>query len=107
MKEFIVFAITRNSDNDSGEGHTMDTGIYFTKNSDAIEFCESNRYKEYAVQGYVNKEYAKYNVEEKTLRIFSDLDDYDAMGVFAKKEDKRKELLNRLTAEERNILGLQ
>lgn len=77
MKTTIVYAIMRNTDSIEGRGPLEETGIYFKNRGDAIRFAGSDRYKKFAVMGYVSSEYADRYVQEKEILTFDGLTDYD------------------------------
>ena len=107
MKSIEIFSITGNTDKTEGRGREIDTGISFTTEAAAIEFAKSKHYGQFAVMGYVNQEYAKYNVSHKVFDVFDSMKDYETNHPKAIKENKRLAALAKLTDEEKELLGLK
>lgn len=104
MKEITFYEVTANSDTTEGRGHTIYTGICFDHENDALAFAQSDHYKPYAVMGVVNKEYSKFNVKKQTKIVYECFNEYDSET--QRKIDLKQSALDKLTEEEKEILGL-
>jgi len=102
MKETTFYEIMENTDKTEGKGREIGTGIWFNLEKDALEFCSSSRYSKFAVMGYVSKDYAKYHYKKIYRTIYESLEEYDNYS----KDEKIKNALNKLTDDEKKLLGL-
>ena len=101
MSEY--YEITKNSDSTEGRGVTVPTGICFWDKADALLFVKSDRYRKYGVMGGLGSE---YDIKTKTTKlpvIYSSIEEYDKINDV---ENIRKQALEKLTAQERKVLGL-
>tara|TARA_R110002096_G_scaffold118120_2_gene255849 strand:+ start:590 stop:913 length:324 start_codon:yes stop_codon:yes gene_type:complete len=104
MKQHNYFSILKNSDTTEGRGPMHQTGIGFTSEADALAFVKSEIYaKKFGVQGMPGSDYC---VDEVTLFVYKNLDEYMAMAPDVEKERKRRVALKKLSTEERELLGL-
>ena len=105
MKIIHCFTITKNSNTNAGSGHTIPTSIAFRKHEDALMFAASERYAPLAVQGIVNKDCAKYNIQKTKFVIYDDIYDFDTNEPELRKQTLIKSTIAKLTKEELNALG--
>ena len=103
MNQLTLYSITENMDKTEGRGPKRDTGIYFTRYGDALKFVNSEHYKKYAVMGVIGS-YSKYDVETKDLYIYDSFDEFDEK--IQEESSKKAAALNKLTGEEKKLLGL-
>ena len=100
MKEIECYELLANTDRTEGRGGTEVVGR-FVHYSDALSVNNDPRfYKEYGVMG--SKSDPKYNIRKANIVIFDSNEDFFNM----KKEYLKERALAKLTAEERNLLGL-
>lgn len=109
MQTIEVYSVTENTDKTEGRGPRKDVGIYFLKEEDALKFVSSKKhYGKYAVMGFVDEKrpYGN-NIERKIFEIFDSIEDYEKDGISAANERKRLNALEKLTQEEKELLGLE
>lgn len=102
MHRQTLFAITYNSDSTEGRGHTLTLG-YAKSQELAVQIVTDPRFKQYCVWGvHSPTDAVKYNVRETDLVIFDTVDE----AYVIPDEWTRQKALEKLTAEERRVLGL-
>lgn len=100
-KDIEVTTIYSNSDNIEGRGHDVEVA-HFANHSDAVAVCKDERfYKQHGVMGMpMNPEYAckkhRMHVYESAQEYWNQHDEHN----------KRQRALDKLTTEEKKILGL-
>ncbi len=99
MKTIEYYAALANTDNTEGRGGTIQVAA-FDNYSAALEFVKSDYYAMY--HGVMGTPGGEHDVERKTFPLFATADG----AVHAGEDAKRAELLNRLTAEEKRLLGI-
>jgi len=109
MEAIEVFSVTENADSTEGKGPTVDTGICFTSETDAVDFASSAHYKKFAVMGFVkigDRNAGKHNVRRRVFELYDSMEDYEINSPIAENEKKRFAALAKLTDEEKELLGL-
>lgn len=102
MHRQTLFAITYNSDSTEGRGPTLTLG-YAKSQELAVQIVTDPRFKKYSVWGVHSAiDAVKYNVKETELIIFETVDE----AYVIPDEQTRQRALEKLTAEERRVLGL-
>lgn len=102
MLRQTLFAITYNSDSTEGRGHTLILG-YAKSQELAVQIVTDPRFSQYCVWGvHSPSDAVKYNVKETELTIFESVEE----AYVIRDEWTRQKALEKLTAEERRVLGL-
>lgn len=102
MKTFSYYAIMEEIDKAEGRDELKETGIYFDNYTDALTFTKSREMKEFTVMAHVRPEGHTELIKKRVINVFENISEC----VNQMKEDKRIQALNKLTKEEKEILGL-
>jgi len=104
MKQHNYFQVLKNIDTTEGRGPMLPTDIGFTTEDAALEFVKSNTYaKKFGVMGTPGSDYC---VDEVTLFVYDSVDEFMNKNPEVEQEKKRRTALKKLSAEERQLLGL-
>jgi hypothetical protein len=100
--EIVEFTqIMSNSDTMEGKGHTIVHG--YTRNAEiARAIVSDKRFARYCVMGVQSPDDYKYMTKSVTIKIFESVDDF----FHNSKEEIRKRALAKLSAAEREALGV-
>ena len=104
MVTLSYYEVTENTDKTEGRGPTRGTGIAFRTKEDAVRFVSSDFYKRFAVMGVVSSGYAEYSVDKRYVYLYDDFEQYKVEGVEQENQEKLNAALDKLTAEEYNLI---
>jgi hypothetical protein len=108
MINLKYFVVTTNTDLCEGRGTTIPTRIAFEDESEALKFVQSRHYKKFAVWGQpIPEDCAKFHISKIEVNVFENMVEYEEQHRFIEKEEKRRAALDKLTPEDRLILGLE
>jgi hypothetical protein len=99
VSEHEVWVITANADKNEGRGQQVDVAFFENKSAAIKTKNDSRFYKEHGVQG---QRLPDSDVQYRVLRIYSSVEEYFKNDA----EQKKQRALNKLTEEERQLLGL-
>lgn len=100
-KDIEITTIYKNSDSTEGRGHDVEAA-HFANHSDAVAVCKDERfYKKHGVMGMpMNPE---YDCKKRRMHVYESAQEYwDQHDEY----NKRQRALNKLTEEDKKILGL-
>jgi hypothetical protein len=103
MKPIKLFAVKKNNDQTEGRGPMVD--VYYTEKQElALKIVNSEIfYRKYGVQGTPPYENGKHDVGPKDIVILENYEDF----LKAEKNIKAQKALDKLTEEDKQILGLK
>ena len=101
MQTLDLIAITSNSDTTEGRGHTIVHG-YTDDPGIARAIVQDKRFAKYCVMGVQQPDDYKYYNERAVIKIFDSADEFFNNT----KDEIRKRALSKLTAEDRESLGV-
>jgi len=104
MQNLTFFAIMANSDTTEGRGPMFFTGVGFKHKSDAISFARGTIYAN--LWGVMGTPGDQYCVKEMTVTMYDTLKECEDRIPEKLKEDRRLAALRKLSAEDREALGL-
>ena len=82
------------------------TGVCFLNESDAMTFCSSERYREFAIMGVLS-DYCKNNYKKVYAQIHENLDSYDSYDCeAAKAAEEADDIINGLSTAQLKALKL-
>ena len=108
MKVSHVYMVMECSEKTEGRGAIVSTGISFESEHQALSFVMSRHYTPYAIMGVIPKSErdAKIYVREMSIYVFEDIGDYETEYEDLLREQIKAKALKKLSAKEREALGL-
>jgi len=105
MMQYKYWQVLKNTDTTEGRGPMVPTDLAFTLEASALAFVKSDHYaKRWGVMGTPGSDYC---VKEVTLFVYDSIDEYDQNTPERLRERKRQAALRKLSAEDRQVLGLE
>lgn len=103
MKTITLYAVQKNEDQTEGRGPMTD--VYYTHTKDlALKIVNSPLfYKKYGVQGCAPYKNGEYDIKQREFLLLENMEDFFNI----EKNIKVQNALNKLTDEEKEILGIK
>lgn len=100
MQTVTYTKLTENSDHIEGKGHTQVVAYFTDENEASIVMKDERYYKQHGVWG---QPMSKYDISTETIRIYESAEEFWGLNDV---ERLKESALKKLTAAERQVLGL-